>query len=117
VVSKRGNSGPTRKADDMERPATPVKTLPFIKVFDIILAGTSAFCVLYEAAGMTQEHRLALIIKTIQELKAGIPVSIGRMTLLLEPWPDLYRNAMARRGVGWINLLQAAAARIEFAPE
>jgi hypothetical protein len=68
VVSKTGNSGPTRKADDMERPATPVKTLPFIKVFDIILAGTSAFCVLYEAAGMTQEHRLALIIKTIQEL-------------------------------------------------
>ena len=62
---------------------------------------------------MTQEHRLALIIKTIHELKAGIPVSRGRMTLLLEPWPDLYRAAMARRGVGWINLLQAAAARVE----
>jgi hypothetical protein len=71
--------------------------------------------VLHGAAGMTQEHRLALIIKTIQELKAGIPVSRGRMTLLLEPWPDLYRNARARRGVGWINLLQAAAARAEHA--
>jgi hypothetical protein len=35
------------------------------------------------------------------------------MTLLLEPWPDLYRNAMTRRGQGWINLLQAAAARVE----
>ena len=62
---------------------------------------------------MTQEHRLALIIKTIHELKVGIPVSRGRITLLLDPWPDLYRNAMARRGVGWINLLQAAAARVE----
>ena len=113
MVSKRSNSGPTRKAGDMERPATPMETLLFIKAFDIILAGTSAFCVLYEAAGMTQEHRLALIIKTIHELKAGIPVSRGRMTLLLEPWPDLYRNAMARRGVGWINLLQAAAARVK----
>ena len=69
--------------------------------------------VLRGAAGMTQEHRLALIIKTIHELKAGIPVSRGRMTLLLEPWPDLYRNARVRRGVGWINLLQAAAARVE----
>jgi len=62
---------------------------------------------------MTQEHRLALIIKTIHELKAGISVSRGRMTLLLEPWPDLDRTARARRGVGWINLLQAAAARVE----
>jgi hypothetical protein len=62
---------------------------------------------------MTQEHRLALIIKTISELKAGFPVSRGRMILLLEPWPDLYRNAMGRRGEGWINLLQAAAARVE----
>jgi len=62
---------------------------------------------------MTQEHRLTLIIKTIRELKASIPVSRGRMTLLLEPWPDLNRNARARRDMDWINLLQAAAARIE----
>ena len=34
-------------------------------------------------------------------LAPRIPVSRGRMTLLLEPWPDLYRNAMARRGQGW----------------
>ena len=48
---------------------------------------------------MTQEHRLALIIKTIHELKAGIPVSRGRMTLLLEPWPDL--TALPWRGGAW----------------
>jgi hypothetical protein len=35
----------------------------------------------------------------------------------LERWPALYRNAIAREGAGWINLLQAAAARIERAPE
>jgi hypothetical protein len=35
------------------------------------------------------------------------------VTLLLEPWPDLYREAMEREGMGWINLLQAAAARID----
>ena len=62
---------------------------------------------------MTLKHRLALIIETIRALQIGLPVSRGRMTLLLEPWPDLYRNAMARRGAGWINLLQAAAARVE----
>jgi hypothetical protein len=33
--------------------------------------------------------------------------------LLLEPWPELYREARDREGKGWINLLQAAAARIE----
>ena len=37
------------------------------------------------------------------------------MTLLLEPWPELYREARDREGEGWINLLQAAAARIELA--
>jgi hypothetical protein len=37
--------------------------------------------------------------------------------VLLEPWPDLYCNAIIREGTGWINLLQAAAARIELAPE
>jgi hypothetical protein len=31
----------------------------------------------------------------------------------LEPWPDLFCDAMEREGAGWINLLQAAAARIE----
>ena len=30
--------------------------------------------------------------------------------VLLEPWPDLYCDAMIREGMGWINLLQAAAA-------
>ena len=39
------------------------------------------------------------------------------VTLLLEPWPDLYWEAMEREGMGWINLLQAAAARIELALE
>jgi hypothetical protein len=62
---------------------------------------------------VTREHRLALIIETIRELKAGIPVSKGRMTLLLDPWFDLNRDAMARRDAGWINLLQAAAARLK----
>jgi hypothetical protein len=33
--------------------------------------------------------------------------------ILLEPWPDLYRAAMERESVNWVNLLQAAAARIE----
>jgi hypothetical protein len=36
---------------------------------------------------------------------------------VLEPWPDLYWEAMDREGMGWINLLQAAAARIELALE
>ena len=49
---------------------------------------------------MIQEHRLALIIETIRALQIGLPVSRGRMTLLLEPWPDLYRAAMARKGAG-----------------
>jgi hypothetical protein len=62
---------------------------------------------------MTLEHRLALIITTIRALQIGMPVSRDRVTLLLEPWPDLYRDAMARRGAGWINLLQAAAARVK----
>jgi hypothetical protein len=62
---------------------------------------------------MTLEHRLALIITTIRALQIGMPVSKDRVTLLLEPWPDLYRDAMARRGAGWINLLQAAAARVK----
>jgi hypothetical protein len=62
---------------------------------------------------MTLEHRLALIIETIRALQIGLPVSTGRMTLLLEPWPDLYRDSLARSGAGWINLLQAAAARVK----
>ena len=39
------------------------------------------------------------------------------VTILLEPWPDLYRNAIAREGEDWINLLQATAARIELTPD
>ena len=66
---------------------------------------------------MTPEHRLAVIVETIRAIQTGTPVSKGLMRLLLEPWPDLYWNAMNREGAGWINLLQAAAARIELASE
>ena len=66
---------------------------------------------------MTPEYRLTQIIKTIRAIRIGAPVSRGGVTLLLEPWPDLYWNAMNREGAGWINLLQAAAARIERASE
>jgi hypothetical protein len=62
---------------------------------------------------MTPEHRLAQIIGTIRVIKMGVPISRGLVAILLEPWPDLYRDAMVREGAGWINLLQAAAARIE----
>ena len=65
---------------------------------------------------MTPEHRLAVIIETIRAIQIGASVSKGGVTLLLEPWPDLYWDAMAREGTGWINLLQAAA-RIERALE
>ena len=65
---------------------------------------------------MTPEHRLTLIIETIRALQIGTPVSKGRVTLLLDPWPDLYRDALTREGESWINLLQAAAARIKHAP-
>jgi len=64
---------------------------------------------------MTPENRRILIIETIRALRIGAPVSKGGVTLLLEPWPDLYWEAMERQGAGWINLLQAAAARIECA--
>ena len=66
---------------------------------------------------MTQNHDLKLIIETIRALQIGAPISKGLVLILLEPWPDLYRNAIAREGEDWINLLQAAAARIELAPE
>jgi hypothetical protein len=59
---------------------------------------------------MTPEHRLAVIVETIRAIQIGTPVSKGRVTILLQPWPDLYWNAMEREGAGWINLLQAAAA-------
>ena len=62
---------------------------------------------------MTQNHHMALIIEAIRALQGGAPVSREFVTILLEPWPDLYRNAITREGAGWINLLQAAAARIE----
>jgi hypothetical protein len=61
---------------------------------------------------MTPEHRRTMIIETIHAVRIGTPVSKGLVTILLEPWPDLYCDAMAREGAGWINLLQAAAARI-----
>jgi len=66
---------------------------------------------------MTPEHRLTLIIETIRAIQIGASVSKGGVMLLLEPWPDLYWEAMDREGMGWINLLQAAAARIELALE
>jgi hypothetical protein len=66
---------------------------------------------------MTPENRRILIIETIRAIRIGAPVSKGGVTLLLEPWPDLYWEAMEREGMDWINLLQAAAARIELAPE
>jgi hypothetical protein len=62
---------------------------------------------------MRRPCRLTLIIETIRAIRIGAPVSKGGVTLLLEPWPDLYWDAMDREGMGWINLLQAAAARIE----
>jgi hypothetical protein len=66
---------------------------------------------------MTPEHRLAVIIETIRAIQTGTPVSKGLVRHLLEPWPDLYWNAMNREGAGWINLLQVAAARIERASD
>jgi hypothetical protein len=66
---------------------------------------------------MTPENRRILIIETIRAIRIGAPVSKGGVTLLLEPWPDLYWEAMDREGMGWVNLLQAAAARIELTPE
>jgi hypothetical protein len=66
---------------------------------------------------MTPENRRILIIETIRAIRTGAPVSQGGVVLLLEPWPDLYWEAMDREGMGWINLLQAAAARIELALE
>ena len=62
---------------------------------------------------MTPEYRLTLITETIRAIQIGISVSKGGVTILLEPWPDLYRDAIEREGAGWINLLQAAAARLE----
>jgi hypothetical protein len=64
---------------------------------------------------MTPEHRLTLISETIRALQIGTPVSKGLVTLLLDPWPD-HRDALTREGAGWINLLQAAAARLKHAP-
>jgi hypothetical protein len=62
---------------------------------------------------MTPENRRTLIIETIRSIQIGAPVSKRGVTLLLEPWPDLYWEAMDREGMGWINLLQTAAARLE----
>jgi hypothetical protein len=60
---------------------------------------------------MTPEYRLTLIVDTIRTIRIGTPVFKELVALLLKPWPDLYRDAMEREGLGWINLLQAAAAR------
>ena len=62
---------------------------------------------------MTPEYRLTLITVTISDIKIGLSVSRGFVTLLLKPWPELYREARDRERKGWINLLQAAAARLE----
>jgi hypothetical protein len=62
---------------------------------------------------MTPENRRILITETIRAIRIGAPVSKELVMVLLEPWPDLYWDAMDREGTGWINLLQAAAARIE----
>jgi hypothetical protein len=65
---------------------------------------------------MTKRYHLALIIETILALQIGTPISEELVMILLEPWPDLYRDAMDRKGASWINLLQAAAARLEQKP-
>ena len=62
---------------------------------------------------MTPEYRLTRITETISDIETGLPVSKGLVTLLLEPWPELHREAIRREEEGWINLLQAAAARLE----
>jgi hypothetical protein len=70
---------------------------------------------------MTRKNHPTLIVtligETIHALQIGAPISKGLVLILLEPWPDLYRSAITREGKDWINLLQAAAARIELAPE
>jgi hypothetical protein len=53
------------------------------------------------------------IIETILAVQIGTPISAELIIILLEPWPDLYRAAISRETAGWINLLQAAAARLE----
>jgi hypothetical protein len=65
---------------------------------------------------MTPEYRLERITETIRAIKRGIPLSKTLVALLLEPWPDLHHDARDREGEGWINLLQAAAARIKRGP-
>jgi hypothetical protein len=61
---------------------------------------------------MIPEYRLERITETIRAIQTATPVSKGLVTVLLDPWPDLYCNATMREDAGWINLLQAAA-RIE----
>jgi hypothetical protein len=62
---------------------------------------------------MIRKEHLVLIREAILALQIGTPISKELITILLEPWPDLHRDAMAPEGTNWINLLQAAAARIE----
>jgi hypothetical protein len=62
---------------------------------------------------MTRKDHLALTIETIRAVQIGTPIAKDLVMILLEPWPDLYRDARERESVNWVNLLQAAAARIE----
>ena len=62
---------------------------------------------------MIRKEHLVLIREAILALQIGTPISKELITILLEPWPDLYCNVTMREDAGWINLLQAAAARIE----
>src|SRR3954451_16207477 len=45
---------------------------------------------------MTQNHHAALISETIRALQRGAPITKELVLILLKPWPDLYRNAIAR---------------------
>src|SRR4051794_9708175 len=62
---------------------------------------------------MTPEHRRTLTIETIRALQIGTPISRELVMVLLEPWPALYLNALARGGGGGISRLRAPAAGID----
>jgi hypothetical protein len=49
---------------------------------------------------MTPEYRLERITETIRVIKIGVAISKTLVRLPLEPWPDLYWNAMTREGEG-----------------
>jgi hypothetical protein len=62
---------------------------------------------------MTRKEHLAFVIEAIRAVQIGTPISKDLVMILLEPWPDLYHEGLAQEGADWVNLLQAAAARIE----